>query len=252
MKRDGITNIIKKDIANINYLLKQDHHGGEIYRFMNNLQEKGYIVRFQVNESNQLMSLFFCHESSIKDARKMPEAIIIDATYKTNNHKLTFINIVGTSSIASTKYRDSLQTFAIAGAWVSNELGGTYNWVLEQLRSAVWPLESSKLPDVFITDNETALRNALDDVFPEVHHLLCYWHLGNNLEANFRPLFAGDSKSEISIHVTEMRDKFHNIVHSRTENEMNNALEKFDSFVLVQAKFKNKDALEKAKKYFTR
>ncbi|GAA5817719.1 hypothetical protein MFLAVUS_011270 [Mucor flavus] len=55
----------------------------------------------------------------------MPEAIIIDATYSTNVHKLAFVDIVGTSNITSTYSPDDLQTFAIAGHFRSLFLGGS-------------------------------------------------------------------------------------------------------------------------------
>ncbi|KAL9537202.1 hypothetical protein MBANPS3_011988 [Mucor bainieri] len=52
------------------------------------------------------------------------------------------------------------------------------------MRDAIWPEESNyALPSVMITDNETALRNAIDVVFPEVQHLLCSWHLWNTMES---------------------------------------------------------------------
>ncbi|GAA5795784.1 hypothetical protein HPULCUR_001146 [Helicostylum pulchrum] len=88
LEGNGITDIIKKNVANIYCLTKKEVNGGE-------MQDRGYVVRFQVNEDNQLMSLFFCHEDTILEIRKMPEAITIDATYKTNAHRLTFISIVG-------------------------------------------------------------------------------------------------------------------------------------------------------------
>ncbi|KAI9330122.1 hypothetical protein BD770DRAFT_416620 [Pilaira anomala] len=86
LEAKGIKNILKKDIYNLRSKLNSESSSSEMFYFLDSLQSKGYIVRFQINEKNQLKSLFFCHEESIREARRTPESIIIDATYKTNNH----------------------------------------------------------------------------------------------------------------------------------------------------------------------
>ena len=72
-----------------------------------------------MNDNNHIDMVFFCHELSVLKAIRMPESIIIDATYKTTAHKLVFVNIVGTSSMM--KKKDSLSTFEISGAWINEE-----------------------------------------------------------------------------------------------------------------------------------
>lgn len=76
------------------------------------LQEKDYIVHYTVNANNELDMSFFCHEEAILEARRMSESLILDATYKSNAHRLAFINIVGTSNVVSRKL-GSLATFEI-------------------------------------------------------------------------------------------------------------------------------------------
>ncbi|CEG70729.1 hypothetical protein RMATCC62417_06572 [Rhizopus microsporus] len=39
-----------------------------------------------------------------------------------------------------------------------------------------------ELPNVFVTDNNKALRSALDDVFPESGKPLCYIHISRNFQ----------------------------------------------------------------------
>ncbi|GAA5815292.1 hypothetical protein MFLAVUS_008798 [Mucor flavus] len=75
---------------------------------------------------------------AIKEARLWPEAITEDATYKTNAHKLSLVNIVGTDIT-------HLQTFAIAAAFVNDETDQTYMWITEELREDVWSTEANFL-----------------------------------------------------------------------------------------------------------
>jgi hypothetical protein len=162
----------------------------------------------------------------------MSESIIIDATYKTNNHKLTFINVVGTSSTSKDGTRGTLLTFAIAGAWVSNELGGTYNWVLRELRDAIWPVNGNfKAPDVIVTDNDAALKNAIGSVFPESHHLLCYWHLANQFEVKLKTCFVKGSIAVSNMLLGKMRKLFTDIVLCRTKDEMKKTIGAFRDFL---------------------
>ncbi|GAA5806677.1 hypothetical protein MFLAVUS_000025 [Mucor flavus] len=86
----------------------------------------GYVIRIQTKPDQEVRSVFFIHEKVIKEVRLRPEAITVDATYKTNAHKLSLVNIVGTSNASSVKSVNRLQTFAIVAAFVNNETEQTY------------------------------------------------------------------------------------------------------------------------------
>lgn len=87
----------------------------ELFELITLLESNGYTARYAVDEENRLTCLFFIHCNAILRARKMPESIIIDATYKTNRYKMTFVNIVGTNNVCG-RSCGSLATYAIAGA----------------------------------------------------------------------------------------------------------------------------------------
>lgn len=40
-----------------------------------------------------------------------------------------------------------------------------------------------EIPNVFIMDRELALMNAIEIVFPKSAHMLCKWHIKNNILA---------------------------------------------------------------------
>jgi hypothetical protein len=204
-----------------------------MYRFITELQEKNYFVRFSVDSDNRICSVFFCHEESIKETRVKPECVIIDATYKTNSSKLTFINIVGTCNASSVtaETRNHLQTFAIAGAWVSNELETSYKWALEQLKEAVWPSEEYGAPGVFITDNEKALRNAIDDVFPSSGHLLCAVHIMKNLKTHIGNEFTPHIPSYRAVLESTLYENFKKIAYCDSLDQMTAALDEMKKFL---------------------
>jgi hypothetical protein len=72
------------------------------------------------------------------------------------------------------------QTIILATAIVSNEVKGTYVWLLEQLKAAM----KGKTPISVITDGDVAMRNAIKRVFPNSYHRLCAWHLLRNAMSN--------------------------------------------------------------------
>jgi histone-lysine N-methyltransferase SETD2 len=121
----------------------------------------------------------------IQRARQLSDVIIIDATYKTNKYKMPFVNMVGVSNLG----RDfkSLANFPIAGAWISSENEASYQWVMEQLEATVFPEGSSWRPGVTVTDQDQALMNAIDNVFPDAGNILCNLHIGRNFKKNIGP-----------------------------------------------------------------
>lgn len=236
----GIKNVVKKDIQNIQSMFLKDEDGKDMYFLIRDLESLGYAVRFQVNGSRQIESLFFINETAIKEARRWPEAITIDATYKTNAHKLTLVNIVGTSNVTSGKY-NSLQTFPIAAAFVNSEKEEKYKWILEELRDAIWPVEGDhRLPSVFVTDNELALRNAIESVFPESQHVLCSWHLWNTMETKLLP---GEIEAdEFRVRRTETEIDFQKIVSSYNDSSFREAIDDFQQRVTFPKHFKDNGA----------
>ena len=87
---------------------------------------------------------------------------MLDATYKTNEYRLPFLQVVGVTS--------TNKTFCIAHAFIKQEKVGNFEWVLNRLKEL---LEKCMEPRVIITDRDLALMKALDIVFPEASKLLC-------------------------------------------------------------------------------
>lgn len=146
LKSDGVTNIIKKDIENKYYHYFKSELGRSMFDYIKELEDKNYLMAYRTDALNSIESVFFCHESSILKARRMPESILIDATYKLDSHKLIFVNIVGTSNLTGGKAtrtsrsngEDTLQTFEIAGAWISGESQDSYHWAVKTLKDTIW------------------------------------------------------------------------------------------------------------------
>lgn len=233
----NIKNIIRKDIQNIQTLFLKNEDGKEMYSLISYLESLNYVVRFRVDAKNEICALFFIGESSKKEARLWPEALAIDATYKTNAHKFSLVNIVGTSNTTSDKSSNKLQTFAIAAAFIKSETEEMYTWILEELREAVWPVEiTCTLPSVIVTDNERALRNAIASVFPESQHLLCSWHLWNTMETKLPVGTVSGVEYNYRRSLAEV--EFKKVMSTSNEEEYKTALSNFEQIVSTPGYFK--------------
>jgi len=216
--------------------LKNDD-GKEMFSLIVYLEDIGYTVRIQVENKNGmqlLKGLFFIHKKAIEEARIWPEAITIDATYKTNAHKLSLVNIVGTSNVTSVR-SNTLQTFSVAAAFVNSETEESYTWILRELREAVWN-DGHGLPNVFVTDNEKALRNAIDTIFPESQHLLCSWHLWNTMVTKL-PIGSVTSE-EYNLRRCQAENAFKAIMSSTNEDQYKIAIRDFEQVVTSPGSFK--------------
>jgi hypothetical protein len=215
-----------------------------MYAFILNLQEKGYFVRLTVDSENRICTVFFTHEEAIKEARAMPKSIVFDATYKTNMHKLTFVNIVGTSNVTSTSSgRGSLQTFPVASAWVNNELEIIYTWVFQQLKESIWPTMEHEYPEVFLTDNDKSVHNAIKAVFSLSGRLLCFARMQRDFVTNIGGTFTPESPVHRSVLELQLEEEFKKIAFCKTEEEMNKSIEEFEQFLETPGHCKGIDYL---------
>lgn len=174
-----------KDISNRRRKVFANDKDKSMRNLIDELYKHEYKVRYTtIDKGNKthLQGLFFAHTSAIEIARELPDAIAIDATYKTNAYRLPFIQVIGTGNIGD----PDLKSFHIAGAWVAQETNEMYAWAMESLRDVVWPDDQPAKPKVIVTDREAALMNALDNVFPDARKLNCTAHLRRNFREDLR------------------------------------------------------------------
>lgn len=233
----NIHNFIKRDIQNIQTWFLKNDEGKEMYAMIRKMEIAGYAVRIQVKPDQEVKGLFFIHQDAIKEARRWPEALSIDATYKTNAHKLSLVNIVGTSNVSSSKVSNRLQTFAIAAAFINSETEDSYTWIMEELRDAIWPIETGhQPPSVIVTDNEQALRNAIEAVFPESQHLLCSWHLWNTMALKLS--IGKVHLVEYNLRLVEAELEFKAIMNSHDQRSYEIAIGNFEQIISTDGYFK--------------
>ncbi|GAU28509.1 hypothetical protein TSUD_156660 [Trifolium subterraneum] len=102
----------------------------------------------------------------------------MDSTYKTNKYNMPLFEIVGFTSTE--------RTYNVGFAWLTNEKEDNFIWALQQLRSLV--RNEGSLPKVILTDRDTALMNAVGQVFPTSAAMVCRVHVQKNVGSKIKEL----------------------------------------------------------------
>lgn len=204
LQAKGIENMLIHDLTNIQQQFCRDNHK-DMWNFIKHLEMSGHQVRWMTDSKERICSVFFIHQYGIEEARKLSESIIIDATYKTNSHKMILLNFVVAGTLRSKEKPKQLTTVPVAGCWMDRETGERYKWALACFREIVWggSTEKELLPKCFVTDNDEALQGAIRTVFPESKQILCWIHIQRNfilrLKKNLSKEIRQDSKFLIQL-----------------------------------------------------
>ncbi|MCL7044171.1 hypothetical protein MKW94_011910 [Papaver nudicaule] len=148
-----------------------------IQEFMHLCAENHYIVRTRTNMMEEVTDLFFAHPQFADLANTFHDFVILDNTYKMNLYDMPLLNMV---SHTSTK-----APFTVALCFMQFEREANFVWALEKLKG-LYLYEN--VPNLFLTDCDQALINAVKVVFPTSKHLLCTWHINKDMMAYCKPI----------------------------------------------------------------
>ena len=155
-------------------LLRQLHH-----------RDDWFVTYDNHKTSGRLEFLFFSRKSAQKILRLNYEVLILDCTYKTNRYNIPLMVITGVTAMNTSYY--------VAFAFMKDETVSGFKWMLEQLKLLYNELDIP-YPDVLLTDCDKHLMTASLRVFPDADHIICIWHVDNNVNKNCNLHF--DTKEE--------------------------------------------------------
>ncbi|KAI7933256.1 hypothetical protein MJO29_016940 [Puccinia striiformis f. sp. tritici] len=178
---DDQTLATNKTITNMLQKFRREDLDGKtpVKALVHVLKETNWSWEVKVNNSGQIQNLFFAHPGSIHLARINHHVALLDATYKTNRYKIPLLHVIGQAA--------SNRSFSIAFCFLTYEDDENYLWAVQVLKKLIW--KPDRIPKVFITDRDAALRNALAEVFPNSQANLCTWHINKNITTNCRKYF---------------------------------------------------------------
>ncbi|GJW62584.1 FAR1-related sequence 5-like protein [Tanacetum coccineum] len=110
------------------------------------------------------------HELEREEFKEFGDVVSFDATFKTNKYKMV---IVPFTTIDNHK-----KCVMVATGLLKNESTKSYIWLLKAFIKAF-----RKAPSIVVTDQDGAMRNAIEDEFVGSKHRLCMWHITQKLPA---------------------------------------------------------------------
>ncbi|GKA50444.1 FAR1-related sequence 5-like protein [Tanacetum coccineum] len=121
-------------------------------------------------ENAELTTIFWADEVSKYSYREFGDVVSFDATFKTNKYKMVFVPF--------TVIDNHMKCVTVAAGLLKNETTKSYIWLLKTFMKAF-----GKTPSIVVTDQDGAMRNAIEAEFGGSKHRLCMWHITQKLPA---------------------------------------------------------------------
>ena len=124
--------------------------------------DDNWALQYYTAQDGKVTFLFFARDEMIEIAQASPSVMIMDATYRTNKLNMPTVYFQAITLIS--------KTASITLAFIINEEEPSYLLAYRAFRELI--MGDARI-EVFLTDNETALKNALKAIYPTVLQLLC-------------------------------------------------------------------------------
>ena len=136
-------------------------------------EQNEFLVEKIIDQDNKhFTKLFICSNLMKSHFKEYGDIVILDATYRVNRYKLPLVLFSGFTHTG----RNCLFGVGI----VNDETEKTYHWLIDSFFEA-----HGSLCKIIVTDHDLAVESVLDSSFNKITHLLCKWHIIQNLIKNF-------------------------------------------------------------------
>ncbi|XP_023732794.1 protein FAR1-RELATED SEQUENCE 5 [Lactuca sativa] len=136
---------------------------------LNNRKEnvKNFSFEYRV-ENKQLNALFWADETSKINYKEFGDVVSFDATFRTNRYHMVFVPFTGIDN--------HKRCVTFGAGLLSREDTDSYIWLLKSFLKAF-----GKQPLLVLSDQDPAMKKAIETVFPQSIHRLCMWHITSKL-----------------------------------------------------------------------
>jgi hypothetical protein len=128
-------------------------------------QNSQFYYVMDVDDESRLQNVFWADARCRAAYEYFGEVITFDTTYLTNKYDMPFAPFVGVNHHG--------QSILLGCALLSNEDTKTFTWLFKTWLDCM----HGHAPNAIITDQDRAMKNAIEVVFPKSRHRWCLWHL---------------------------------------------------------------------------
>ncbi|XP_073130235.1 protein FAR1-RELATED SEQUENCE 5-like [Henckelia pumila] len=160
--------------------------GGDAQKVIEMLQQedaeqKDFFFRVKLDDDGRLCNLFWRDSMMKEDYDIFGDIMVFDTTYRTNKYNLICAPFVGVNH--------HWKNVMFGCAFLADEKVESFQWLFEVFKKSM----AGKCPVSLFTDQDQAISNAIEKVFPETRHRLCLWHLYQNAVSRFAKLKSENS-----------------------------------------------------------
>ncbi|KAL1296110.1 hypothetical protein HN51_056865 [Arachis hypogaea] len=131
-----------------------------------------FFYAIDLNEEQRLRNLFWVDAKSRNDYLSFNDAVSFDTTYIKSNDKLPFAPFIGVNHHS--------QPILLGCALLADETKPTFVWLMKTWLRAM----GGQAPKIIITDQDKALKTAIEEVFPNARHCFALWHILERIPEN--------------------------------------------------------------------
>lgn len=124
-----------------------------------------FFYAVDLNEEHRLRNLFWVDTKGMEDYSNFDDVVCFDTTYFTNKYKIPLVFFVGVNH--------HIQPTLLGCALIADETFYTFVWLMQTWFMAM----GERAPQLMLTDQNNALKEAIGAVFPQTCHCFCLWHI---------------------------------------------------------------------------
>lgn len=146
-----------------------------IQSYFSNMQARcfGFYFSMDLDEDSRLKNVFWADNRCREAYKEFDDVVTFDRTYLTNKYDMPFASFVGVNHHG--------QSTLLGCGLVSNEDTSTFVWLFRTWLQCM----HGQAPHGIITDQDRAMQNAIQIVFPHSKHRWCLWHILKKLPEKF-------------------------------------------------------------------
>ncbi|GJS01953.1 FAR1-related sequence 5-like protein [Tanacetum coccineum] len=166
----GTSDDFKNHIRDVNAFIRESDAQILINKTENRKQfVPNFTFHYKVKNS-ELVAMFWADKVGKCNYKEFGDIISFDATFRTNKYDMVFVPF--------TEIDNRRKCVTVGSGFLLREDAEAYTWLLTSFMTA-----HEKQPKMIITDQDGAMKLAIEKVLNESKHRLCMWHIMQKIPA---------------------------------------------------------------------
>lgn len=140
--------------------------------------DPAFFYAIQVDEEDRLSSVFWVDTRSRIAYNCFSDVVAFDTTYHVNQYKMPFAPFTGVNH--------HKQSVLFGCALLADETESTFIWLFTTWLEAM----SGQQPGLIITDYDSAIGRAVEQVLPQSRHRYCKWHIMSKMPREMGDIYS--------------------------------------------------------------